>query len=312
MRNLSDVEFCDRFKGYHYMATIGKEPFKTAFVVNAIFNVPFCITATLANFLVIVSIWRSHTLRTPGNMLLIGLALSDLGVGVLVQPSFIAYLLSFAIRGAERFTCISAVALNSTASCLSCVSFGTVTAISIERYLSLRLHLRYEEIITVRRVRRFLVVLWLLGGISPFVWVLFVPRYKSYYYVAGILLCLLISTLAYIKICHIVRFHLRQIKNQDVSMKEHFDKIRCRKKSAYNMFIVYCTLLCCYVPYSICLALGKIMGYSIGNWSAINFALTVISINSSLNPPIYCYRMREIRRAMLHTLYDTLRMGKAN
>ena len=312
MKNLSGVDFCDRFKGYHYMATLGKEPFKTAFVINAIFNVPFCITATLANFLVIVSIWRSYTLRTPANMLLIGLALSDLGVGLLVQPSFIAFLFSFAFRGAERFTCISAVAVNTTASCLSCVSFGTVTAISLERYLSLRLHLRYEQFITIRRVRHFLVILWLLGGISPIVWILFVPRYKSYFYVTGILLCLLISTVAYIKICRIVRFHLRQIKNHQVSLKGHSYKIHCRKKSAYNMFIVYCTLLCCYVPYSICLALGKIMGYSIWNWSAINFALTVININSSLNPLIYCYRMREIRRAMLHTLHVTLRMGKAS
>lgn len=303
----SEYDFCRRFKGYRFMSSTGNDAFKTAFVINAVLNVPFCVIATLANTLVVVSIWRSHTLRTPANMLLIGLALSDLGVGLVVQPFFIAYLLSFANHGAIKFTCVSAVALNITAAFLSCVSFSTVTAISLERYLSLRLHLRYEEIITMKRVRRFLLVLWLLGGMSPIVWVLFAPKYKSFYYVAGIFLCLLVSTVAYIKIYRIVRVHLRHIKDNEVTFtKEDSYQLRHRKKSAYSMFLVYCVLIFCYLPYSICLAFGKFTGYSEWNWIAINFALTIININSSVNPIIYCYRMRDIRRAILHTLYTAL------
>lgn len=315
MKNVSDDfaenDFCDRFGGYRYMAEIGNDPFKTAFIVNAVFNVPFSITATLANTLVVISIWRSYSLRTPANMLLIGLALSDLGIGSVVQPFFIAYLISFAKHGAAGFTCISTVALTITASFLSCVSFGTVTAISLERYLSLRLHLRYEDIITMKRVRRFLAVLWLLGGISSIIWVLFAPSYKSYYFVAGTVLCLVISTVAYVKIYRIASSHLKRIESASmhgITKDSDNCKLRYRKKSAYNMFLVYCVLLCCYLPYSICLTVGKLMGYTKWNWIAINLALTVVNINSSINPLIYCYRMREIRRAILHTLYtSTLR-----
>lgn len=312
MKNFSDdfeYDFCDRFKGYRYMATIGNGPFKTAFIVNAILNVPFSIIATLTNTLVIISIWRSHSLRTPANMLLIGLALSDLGVGVIVQPFFIAYLFSFAKKGAANLTCISTAALTITAAFLSCVSFGTVTAISLERYLSLRLHLRYDDIITTTRVRRFLAVLWLLGGISPIIWVLFAPSYKSYYFVTGIALCLVISTVAYVKIYRIARSHLKQIESRNAAKVS--DNLRHRKKSAYNMFLVYCVLLCCYLPYSICLAVGNITGYTKWNWIAINSALTIVNINSCINPLIYCYRMREIRRGILHTLY-TMTLWRTN
>lgn len=301
-------DFCSRFKGYRYMAALGNEPFKTAFIINAVFNVPFSITATLANALVIISIWRSYTLRTPANLLLIGLAFSDLGVGLIVQPFFIAYLISFAEQGVGDFTCIVSVAVTITASFLSCVSFGTVTAISLERYLSLRLHLRYEDIITLKRVRRFLAFLWLFGAITSLIWVLFAPSYKSYYFVAGILLCLLISTVAYISIYRIACSHLKRIEIHGVGRHSKNLQLHHRKKTAYNMFLVYCVLLCCYLPYSICLALGKILGYTEWNWIAINFTLTIININSSINPLIYCYRMREIRRAILHTLYTkTLR-----
>ena len=132
MKNFSDLlenSFCDRFSGYRYMTTVGNAPFKTAYFINAAVNIPFSIIATLANALVIISIWRSRSLRTPANMLLIGLALSDLGVGLFVQPFFIAHLISFAKQGTANFTCIS------TAVCCfiqngNCDQLGTVSVAS--------------------------------------------------------------------------------------------------------------------------------------------------------------------------------------
>ena len=302
--------FCDRFNGYRYMTTVGNAPFKTAFIINAAVNTPFSIIAALANALVIISIWRTRSLRTPANMLLIGLAMSDLGIGLFVQPFFIAHLISFAKQGIGNFTCISTAALTITAAFLSVVSFKTVTAISLERYLSLRLHLRYEDVVTMKRVRLILAVFWLWSGIFAVVLVVYFPAYKSYWFATGIVLCLVISTVAYVKIYLIARSHQRQIESNQVSADPN--KLRRRTKSAYNMFLVYCVLLCCYLPYSVCLAVGKLTGYKAWNWIAINFTLTIVNINSSINPLIYCYRMRKIRRAMSHTLYTMiLRRAKA-
>ena len=312
MKNFSDLlgnNFCDRFNGYRYMTTVGNAPFKTAFFVNAAVNVPFSIIATLANALVIISIWRTRSLRTPANMLLIGIAMSDLGVGLFVQPFFIAHLISFAKQGTAKFTCISSSALTITAAFLSVVSFKTVTAISVERYLSLRLHLRYEDVVTMKSVRRILAVLWLWSGISAIVWVVFLPSYKSYYFATGIILYLVISTVSYVKIYGIARSHQKQIKSHQVAADPI--NLRRRTKSAYSMFLVYCVLLCCYLPYSMCLAVGNITGYKTWNWIAINFTLTIVNINSSINPLIYCYRMREIRRAMKHTL-NTMILRRTN
>ena len=307
MTNFSDLvekSFCNRFNSYRYITTVGNAPFKTGFFVNAAVNVPFSIIATLANALVITSIWRSRSLRTPANMLLIGLAMSDLGVGLSVQPFFIASSISFAKQGAANFTCITTVALRITGAFLSVVSFKIVTAISVERYLSLLLHLRYEDVVTMKRVRRVLAVLWLWSGISAIVWVVFTPSYMSYCLATGIVLCLFISTMAYVKIYRIARSHQRQIHSHQVAADPN--NLRRRTKSAYSMFLVYCVLLCCYLPYSICLAVGNITGYKTWNWIAINFTLTIVNINSSINPLIYCYRMREIRRAMTNTLYTMI------
>lgn len=297
--------FCDRFSSYRYTKTTGNDLFKAPFVINAILNVPSCIIATLANTLVIVSIWRSHTLRTPANILLIGLALSDLGVGLIVQPFYIAFLLSFAENGAVSSTCVASVAVSIFGSIFSCVSFGTVVTISLERYIALRFHLRYEDVVTMKKVRIFLISLWLVCGISPFIWVWFAPTYRSYFFAIGILLCLLISSMAYMKIYQIIRYHRRQIRSCEMNSRNN-ENMAQRRRNASNMFFVYCVLLSCYLPYSVCLAFGKVHGYSKWRWIAVNFALTIININSSLNPFIYCYRMREIRRAMLLTFYAAL------
>ena len=150
--------FCDRFSSYRYV--------KTLFVVNAILNVPLCVNAILTKVLVILSIWRSPTLRkAPANLLLIELALSDLGVGLIVQPFFIAFLLSFAETGAGTFTCLISVAVSVFSSVLvTSVSFGTVVSVSMERYIALCLHRRYDDVVAVKRARNFLIKLWLIGG----------------------------------------------------------------------------------------------------------------------------------------------------
>ena len=286
------------------MQTTGNDPFKTAFMLNAVLNVPFSVTATLANTLVIVSIRRTYALNTPPNMLLIGLALSDLCVGLVVQPFYIAFLVSFAKHGANNFTCMSSVCVVLAGTFVSCVSFGTVTAISIERYIALRLHLRYEALITPERIRTFLLSLWLIGFVLPFVWVWLAPSYKSHFLITGTLFCLVVSSVAYIKIYRVVRIHVKQIRSQEVQLET--EDMGRHETSPYSTFLVYFALLCCYIPYSISLAYGKVLGYSRCNWIAINFALTVVNINSSINPFIYCYRMRDIRQAMLLTLYASI------
>ena len=300
--------FCDRFSSYQFTKTTGTEPFKTAFVINAILNVPFCIVATLANLLVIVSIWRSHSLRTPANLLLVGLALSDLGVGLIEQPVYIASLLFFAKNGPVSSRCVISVAVSIFGSVFSSVSFGTVVAISAERYIALSLHLRYENVVTRKRVRIFLICLWLVCGILPFMWVLLVPKYRSYFFAIGIVLCLLVSSVMYMKIYQIIRYHRRQIQAYEINGRND-ENIVQRRRNASNMFLVYCVLILCYLPYSICLGFGKFHGYTKSSWIAVNFTLTVININSSLNPFIYCYRMRGIRQAMLQTLHTATRQA---
>ena len=61
----------------------------------------------------------------------------------------------------------------------------------------------------------------------------------------------------------------------------------------------------CYAPYlgvSFVLAVRGETNLPVGARIAWNMAATIVFLNSSLNPILYCYRMREIRRAVRKVL----------
>lgn len=48
---------------------------------------------------------------------------------------------------------------------LTSVTLLTVTAMSVHPYLAIYLHLRYEQVVTVKRTRKVILCLWLIGSL---------------------------------------------------------------------------------------------------------------------------------------------------
>ena len=63
---------------------------KKVLVINCATNIPLAITSIIGNLLVLHAVWKTPTLHVPSVVLLCGLALSDLTVGAVMQPFFIA------------------------------------------------------------------------------------------------------------------------------------------------------------------------------------------------------------------------------
>jgi len=86
-------------------------------------------------------------LHSAASILLANLAVSDLTVGLLLEPFFIANILI-----TVKYTVHVVLLYNIVAAFLSVASFITVTAIGIERLLALQLHLRYHAVVKPFRV----------------------------------------------------------------------------------------------------------------------------------------------------------------
>jgi len=120
------------------------DPLYSSYIVNCVFNAFSAYTAIMLNILTIHAMRKTSSLPKPLKELLLSLAVSDLGVGLLVQPLFIALMVNPTNSTRTAFNIIAVLFVNA--------SFFGVVAISVDRFLAVHLHLRYQELVTHKRV----------------------------------------------------------------------------------------------------------------------------------------------------------------
>ncbi|KAL9951057.1 hypothetical protein ACROYT_G043650, partial [Oculina patagonica] len=64
-------------------------------VVYAAVNVFLCFIALFGNGAILITLWKTPSLHSPGNILLASLAVSDLAVGLVVQPLFMTIIIKW-------------------------------------------------------------------------------------------------------------------------------------------------------------------------------------------------------------------------
>ena len=94
------------------------------------------------------------------------LAVSDLGVGLVVQPLYIARLymgIEQNNKNNETYNNIDK-ACQTTGRVLFYASFFGITALTADRFLAIHLHLRYQELVTHKRVVAVVISIWILSA----------------------------------------------------------------------------------------------------------------------------------------------------
>ena len=275
---------------------------RSIIVLNCSANTILVIVSIIANSLVVSAIWRTPSLRYPSIVFLCGLAVSDLAVGLVVQPLFIAVEL-LKIHGLPSGgDCTLETAFLALAFIVCGVSFGLVTLISMDRYIAIQYPLRYPSIVTLPRVIFLITLCWLA---STFCSSLLVWQFSAFLYVVATVMMVFLgtSTIIHITIYRIVRRHRNEIRAQEqaVQATNEFNMARF-KKTAVNTFIVYYFLLLCYVPFSIAWVLRMVGSSSLENPIVWKLGNTIVFLNSALNPFLYCWRLPSIRGPVMTLL----------
>ena len=268
---------------------------ETFVIINCILNVPLIIISILGNALVLVAIIRTSCVRSTSMIMLCSLAVSDLLVGFIAQPLFIADELIKVNPVLYRVSAMIGFAVCG-------VSLATMTVVSTDRLLALRYHMRYATLVTKSRVIYIIVLIWFINFIcSGFhIW-----DKMAYHLMSAIAtgICLIISAFCYISIYLIVRQHQFQIHAQQQAVQccfagNHTSMMRI-KRSAVNTFVFFICMLTCYFPSYVLLTLFG-LGYK--EWATEwTMSTTVVFMNSSINPILYCWRLRELRIAVVKT-----------
>ena len=272
---------------------------ETTVIINCVLNAPLMLTSIIGNSLVLAAVWKTPSIRSTSMIMLCSLAVSDLLVGFVVQPLYIA----------DELT--EDLLLNRVSEMIGfyvCgVSFGTMTAISVDRLMALHYHMRYASLMTEFRIKLIVGMIWVVifPCLGLHLWNIFIFHLVASIFIA---MCLVICTFTYIKIYGIVRHHQIQIhvqqqavENSDIANNTHMARL---KKSAINTFIFYIFMVICYFPQVILLSL---FGTIYKNWKTEwGFAITVVHLNSSVNPILYCWRLRELRAAVFQSVKQLL------
>ena len=274
----------------------------TALLSLSVLHFGFCPVATLGNALAIRALWKASSLPPNLRKLLLSLAFCDLAVGLFAHTTFAAvFVISAALQVNVQCQPILTISFFGTF-CVAWASFLNVTAIAVDRLLAISLHLRYAELVTSKRVTIILVAIWLISCVFSLVCL------KYDYFVAVPILessGFLLTTFACVYVYIVARYHQNQIQAQFQQQNAQVIVLLRERKSALNVVYIYIVFAACYLP-KLCSAFDEAIT---GNPSLLTlFGIFFVFFNSSLNPLVYCWRLREVRQIMKDTLKKIFRL----
>ena len=167
-------------------------------VFLSVINIVLSITAFWEKSLILVALYKDTSIHPPSKLLYRNLAITDLCVGIIVEPLNVAHWTSVVNKRWDicYYTYLTAYFAGVT---LCSVSLITLTAISVDRLLALLLGFRYRQVVTLKRTRLIAIGGWIVsvaGASTSFLNLLIVSLYQ--YIVTAF--CLVTTICAYTKI----------------------------------------------------------------------------------------------------------------
>ena len=259
----------------------------------------------MLNIVTIHAIRKTPSLSKNLKTLLLSLAVSDLGVGLVAQPLYVARLIMESQLNIETSKTYNAICI---AYLVSGIFFGFATLFLVivlcaERFIAIHYYLRYQELVTHKRVFAVVVSTWVLSGLFSLTR-LWIPK-SIMYVVFGItqLACIIAATFFSIRIYLSVRLHVNEmqvLQLQHAPQNAQMVNVRRIRKFAMMSVYVCLVLTVCYLPVMCTFfAIAFICRPSTGIKHLHLYAMTLAFLNSSLNPVIYCWKMKHIQHKII-------------
>ncbi|XP_066465827.1 adenosine receptor A2a [Tiliqua scincoides] len=287
------------------------------------FELLIAVLAILGNVLVCWAVYLNSNLQNVTNYFMVSLAAADIAVGVLAIPFAITISTGFcaSFYGCLFIACFVLVLTQS--------SIFSLLAIAIDRFIAIRMPLRYNALVTSSRAKGIIAICWVLSfiiGLTPMLgWhkyplggagpdqnsskncsdlkmaCLFesvvTMEYMVYYnFFACVLVPLLLMFGIYLKIFMAARRQLKQIENKVVHGERSRSILQKEVHAAKSLAIIVGLFAICWLPLHIinCYILFCPRLPRPPLW-LMDLAILLSHTNSVVNPLIYAYRIREFR-----------------
>ena len=272
--------------------------FRTAYTVSCLVAVPFLVTSIVGNITMLFCLWKCRSLHPPFKALLRSLVLSDRGVGLVVQPLFLASNYT-AITGNLSYFCVVQGVYNTVGYFFAGVSFISTTSIALDRFFAIQLRIRYRQFATLKKALTLLALIWILSAFLSSVWIWNIALHRIFRH-ALLISCITIACVSYIRVFMLVRRSQVGLNTNQVQGNAAFHLGRY-KTTVTSTIYVFGFLLLCYMSY-LCLSVAaqnSEQNTTLSLW--LHVALVLIYANSSFNPVLYCWRIPEVRQIARET-----------
>jgi len=276
--------------------------------VLSVLNSFLSVTTFFGNVLILIALHKESSLHPPSKLLLRSLATTDLCVSLLSEPLAVIYWISMSSENEDWNICHYVLTVGLlVGNALSGVSLMTMTVISVDRLLALLLGLRYRQVVNLKRTYVIVITLWFVS--AAFSAMQLRNRLITLWY--GIILtslCLVTSVFSYTKIFFTLRHHQHQVQDHVQQPNQTYQLNIARYKKAVSTALwLQLALVACYLPYGVVAALVTNGGLSSTPFlCAWSYTTTLVFLNSSLNPILYCWKLEEVRQAVKDTIRQVL------
>ena len=266
------------------------------------------ITALLGNSLILAALRKETSLHPPSKLLFRCMATTDLCVGLISEPVYVFYLMSIAHK--KWNLCRYALVTTFVVTYMLCsVTLLTLAAISVDRLLALLLGLRYRQVVTLKRTYWIVATFWIVSFVAGISY-LGNHQITIWYGQAVTAVSAVTSIVSHTKIFLTLRHHHTHVHSniqpqQGQSRQATPLNIARYRKAVSSVLWVQLSLVACYLPY------GAVSSFSYSNLSssrvlAVSITVSLVFLNSSLNPLLYCWKISEVKQAVKQTIRDAL------
>ena len=317
-------------KNYDYLCTYIDHDFGPAYrlVMAALYSAATGVT-TVLNSLILISIWKTPSLHKPSYILIASLALSDLLVGAIGDPLLIIINITALKKWSVETFCLLDKSAKAIVYAFGAISLSTLTFISLDRLLAVKLMKRYQSVVTQKRVLLFLVIGWIVPCIVS--GALFGALTWDYDTLSALMLLIGITAFALvlcITVCYSMAFYsLRKITSSSVSPSVQNAEAVARpssnidvakyRKSLVTMFVVFISTILFCTPFVCMVITASVFRYKLfssqmykKNYDTVAICAStaefILLLNSAVNPLLYLWRIRDIRETVKTTVKSTL------
>lgn len=171
------------------------------------------------------------------------------------------------------------------------------------------LGLRYRQVVTLKRTYIIVAIFWVLSGVGSLLYC-FDRRITSWYSRIGVPSCLVVSVASYTNIFRALRYHNAQVQDHIQQQLNHPNTLNIAryKKAVNSSLLIYLALLVFYLPYgTVEIVIRYNETYSSHLMVIRGVVSTLVYFNSTLNPFLYGWKIKEVRLAVKQTIRQALR-----